>query len=239
MELVDYIKKNTGVLANGWEPTDVKSDRAVNRMSKAKRAEYINQLLKSFHKHSLVFGVSGSPPKKLDWIPEISIRAGVVTIKMFSCGLVKYQLSDEYRARMAEMLAASKRLVIDLREHEGGNVSSGIDFLREIVGSASLFSFDTKGRTIRWINVDDTLRRKKTKLLYPNPILVRVGRNTRSSGEMLAIIFDRPGPYTIRGKSGGYLSANEQMTWYGLNIGVTTARVRSINRIYHDEIIDC
>ena len=247
MELVNHIKEHYPSLAKGWHPIDVKSDSAVKRMNRADRTAYLTQLLRSYHKHSFAYDerkvelCDDEMMPNTDRIPELSIRNGAMTIKMFTSGQDKYRLSAGYRTQMTEMLAASKRLVIDLTKHEGGTIWSGVDFLKEIVGDASLFSFDARSTKIRWLsaNSDDYQPRKKTKLAYPHLITIRVSRRTASSGEILAIIFDRPGPYTIKGKSKGYLSSNETMTWYGVTVALTTSKIRSINRIYHDEIIDC
>ena len=108
-------------------------------------------------------------------------------------------------------------LIIDLREHQGGNMWPHVQSLKNILGDTTLLSFTNKNishNTKKWVNLrngkvfhNEKFMSKSIK--FKKPIAVLVSKNTTSSGEFIAGIFYKRNNVKLFGeKTGGYFSVN-------------------------------
>ena len=111
-------------------------------------------------------------------------------------------------------------LIIDLREHKGGNMWAHIPSLKNILGNTTLLSFtniQVTHKDKKWINMRDgeifhNEEFMSRELKFKKPIAVLVSKNTASSGEFITGIFYKRDNVRMFGdktkETAGYFSAN-------------------------------
>ena len=142
-------------------------------------------------------------------------------------------------------------LIIDLRNHEGGNMWPHVKSLIDILGNTTLLSFNnvkTKRTDKKWINIRNGMMYydqefMSNKLAFNNKIAVIVSDKTISSGEFITSIFYGRKNVKIFGdkvkKTGGYFSANGSIKINDdITLHFTSSLCTTVNGTFHkDEII--
>jgi len=133
-----------------------------------------------------------------------------------------------------------KGIIIDVREHTGGDMWPFTHSLYDILGNSTLFAFTNKKITKKqkgWINNYQNINTyKKKELKIKIPIAVIYGKKTMSSGEFGAAIFKgRKNAKSFGKKSGGYLSANQE---YNINdkytLLLTCTYIQTVDMEFND-----
>ena len=133
-----------------------------------------------------------------------------------------------------------KGIIIDVREHTGGDMWPFTHSLYDILGNITLFAFTNKKITKKqkgWINnYQNITTYQKKELKIKIPIAVIYGKKTTSSGEFSAAIFKgRKNAKSFGKKSGGYLSANQE---YNINdkytLLLTCTYIQTVDMEFND-----
>jgi len=143
-----------------------------------------------------------------------------------------------------------KGLIIDLRNHKGGNFLPFILSLKLILGSTTLFAWN-KTKVAKndpfWFNFDNNLnlldnqKFNSSELNFKKPIAIIIGNNTSSAGEFSASIFiGRKNVKFFGSRSAGFLSVNETIKINDdINLIIPTKYTTTVNNIFYDnEYID-
>lgn len=171
--------------------------------------DYLNDILEDYHPHSFVMikddtdkcsssnALSDILGKKET---EIYTIEGIPVIKFYSF----FGNENDSRQMVIETrnqiksLNVSEGLIIDLREHFGGSVEPFINSMADILGETTLFAFgkrEVKFDEPRWSNYDGSSSIvvgdfETVELKYKKKISLLVSKDTASSGEISAAIFE-------------------------------------------------
>jgi C-terminal processing protease CtpA/Prc len=135
-------------------------------------------------------------------------------------------------------ISGINKLVIDLRNHIGGNMYDGIEILQNVYGDTTMFKACNK-----WYSLKDgkmIFDEIGKKLAFTGTIVVLVSGKTASSGEILALTFmNRDNVTVIGNKTAGFLTMNGFFTIDKKHIlNLTISRFTDITgKEYLDECI--
>lgn len=140
-------------------------------------------------------------------------------------------------------------LIIDLKEHFGGNMFPGIYSLAPILGKTTLLSFNntkTNFNDKKWLNLIGSNKIAfnqpflTDKLSFSGPIAIIVSKNTSSSGEIIASIFTGRSNCKIFGhntnKTRGDLSVNNSFRVTGdIMIHLTVSLITTVDGVFQKQ----
>ena len=207
----------------GIEPYKTRFLKRRHDTSKIDTPTKLQAYLSAYHKHSFVITERGRPGRHKPKPWELEDQR-LPDTKMMDNGIgyVKYyQYSGYDKNTETQMVQKVERLlkrkltglIIDLRYHSGGNMWPQLKSLRKIIANCKLISM-TDGKSYisidktGHVNHNSTVRKKQ--LSTDMPIAVLIGRNTVSSGEIIAMIFDHRKNCKLFGhKTGGFLTVND------------------------------
>lgn len=234
---VDTIIKKNGIpyYLNKWEKISIPK----NFESYGEFYRFLNKYVKSYHFHSFIFSnfmlqqfqkdhkqnkFEERPMPKFKWDNKNKIG----TIKLYhfiSAGREQTILDEKKMIKLVEkhyQIWNKKNisgLIIDLREHTGGDMWPAVKSLKDVLGNTTLLSFNTtktKYNERRWINLKNGNKKGgkfiTNSLNFKKPIVIIISNNTTSSGEFIAAIFKGRSNTIFLGdhttKTGGALSVN-------------------------------
>lgn len=139
-------------------------------------------------------------------------------------------------------------LIIDLRNHNGGNMHPTINSLSDILNKTTLFGWSDKPikqNEKKWFYFDGVQATYGNKFMTNElrnnmPISIIVSKNTLSSGEFIASIFcGRKNTILIgdrTNKTGGFLSGNNNFVINDdIYMTLTVSLVTTVDGIFHDK----
>lgn len=229
---------------------------------------FLNAFCKSYHKHTHFSSKSiknivktkesdnkDRPMPNLDWNSKNKI--GTIKFYHFINGYVQKENTRDTKKLVTLVRSTLKSwlnnnndikgLIIDLREHSGGNMWPHVEALQDILGTTSLLSFGnikTKFTDKKWINIENgkvSFNQKfiGTDMAFDKPIAILVSNKTESSGEFIASIFCGRDNVKLFGdktnKTGGYLSANDGPILLNddLSLWLTVSLLTTVDGFFH------
>lgn len=130
------------------------------------------------------------------------------------------------------------KIVIDLRDHIGGNLHNAIQILQNIYGDTTLFKTDFSWYSLK--NGKGIMEKTTNELAFKGMIVVLVSEKTASTAEIIALTFMcRPNAIVIGKPTAGFLTMNNCYNIDKKNIlNLTISRMYDINEnLYSDERI--
>lgn len=239
--------------------------------SKGTDAEFLaalsERIVQRYHFHSrLLFdkadpvGVLTRAPswgRKSPLIRTRVVKGGIVGIMTFYSCSFRYDRDADIAIldKQAHAVASAVRewkgsadnaingLIIDLRQHSGGDIYPFLVGLTDLLRGVAMYSWGTapttrKQRTWEIGGSSHGLGTFTTdRLRCRFPVAVLVGPKTRSAGEANAAMFhNKPNVKTFGQDTGGYLSGNHVMPIYGnIEIQFTSALVTTSDGTFHED----
>jgi C-terminal processing protease CtpA/Prc len=250
-KLVSTIEKN-GIKEklNKWKKPNLKYDFD----NREEFYSYISKLARSYDKHTFIINNEEEEEyfekNPINKYPTIKIiKNNILVIKFYSYS----NYSKEWKKDLDNWVDTVKRkidknlekkpngIIIDLTEHEGGNMWSAIRAMSNIYGNTTLLKFTSEKQ---WINTIDGQEKGgdfiSKNLKFKKPIVIIVSSDTASSGELIGATFKgRKNTYFIgdnTNKSGGFMSVNNG--YYidknkSLNLILTISFVETVDKKEH------
>lgn len=199
----------------------------------------LSLFVKTYHNHTSLWNskwnienintTSISSKKHINKFPETIYKNKILYLKYFTW------LSDTQNNEKKYIDIINKaynnmykkgidKIVIDLREHSGGNMWTGVKSLAQIIGPNRLLLSWTKEKKLNKKdmhlyldnNCDDKITESvkiynkliKDNTLFNGKIEILIGDNTYSSGELIAACLEGFNNVIIKGTSGGGCSTN-------------------------------
>ena len=235
-------------------------DKYIKGWNKITDTTNLNQDIKKYHKHaSIRYSEELIESKKIPkFLWDNKNKIGRIVYYEFILGNNKEKnLLDEKNLifitnkNLSEWIKNDiKGLIIDLRNHKGGNFLPFILSLKLILGSTTLFAWN-KTKVSKndpfWFNFDNKLnlidnqKFNSDKLNFKKPIAIIIGNKTSSAGEFSASIFiGRKNVKFFGSRSAGFLSVNETFKINNdINLVIPTKFTTTVNNIFYDhEYID-
>jgi C-terminal processing protease CtpA/Prc len=134
-------------------------------------------------------------------------------------------------------------IIIDLREHRGGNMWPYLEGLSPLIGDSTLLAWgrqkESKKNGTKWINMKKSGRFQSglyTKKDLPFPIAVLVGKQTASSGEFTALALHGRKRVRLFGEpTAGFTSMNRTFTYKkNTSLHLTTDGVTGYNGKFYN-----
>lgn len=163
--------------------------------ARIKDTKNIDRYVASYHRHSNILTKREISQQKFTE-PLVTSHAGLMTIS----------LTGDHKGDPINIDGITK-IVLDLRNHIGGNLHNSIRLLANIYGDTTLFHSCKEWWSL--VGGSPVEGKISDELAFQGFLLVLVGKRTMSSGEIVALTFmNRSNTLVIGDKTGGFLTMN-------------------------------
>jgi hypothetical protein len=209
----------------------------------------IEENIKNYHNHSSIICKNTNTENVVNILPEIKINNSKVICKLYTfVNDINYERDSAKIIKMLDNLCIDlinnkyKTFELDLRNHSGGNMWPFLYGFTKLFNNSTLFAFTSKKikkeDKLWWNVVNNEIKTqqkfKSNKINFSGKIIVKIGKNTASTGEIIASMFYRNlDNIKIKGSSKGFLSVNQNFDYKDCTIYLTVNLVQTADMTFH------